>query len=292
MDSTSQKLSSSYKLLDTGDFLKLEKLGELTIIRPAPAAIWKKSLPRRIWDEAAFEFRRYQGGDGKWFTLGKKREIPSDIILNGIRFALKLTDFGHLGIFAEHAEHWQSLQNLVKKYQKKSNEPFKALNLFAYTGGASLALAKVGAEVVHLDASKTSVDWAKQNLSLNGMEKAPMRFIVDDVQKFVAREIRRGSQYNGIILDPPSFGRGLKGEVWKIEEHLEPLLQNIKQIICQNPSFIFLTGHTPGFGPLSLQNLLQQVFSDSFSAYSSGEMFIPGSSGSFPLPSGAFALGC
>jgi 23S rRNA (cytosine1962-C5)-methyltransferase len=193
-----------------------------------------------------------------------------------------------LGLFPEQDANWEILHNLIVK-QKKDAE-FNVLNLFAYTGGSTLACASAGAKVVHLDASKTSVAWARDNAQASGLGEKPIRWIVDDVQKFVEREVRRGNKYQGIILDPPSFGRGANNEVWQIEDHLVPLLANLKQILADDFLFILLSSHSNGYTPLALQNLLLGIVNNQEGAFEVGEMIVREQDSGRVLPSGASAL--
>jgi 23S rRNA (cytosine1962-C5)-methyltransferase len=193
-----------------------------------------------------------------------------------------------LGIFPEQDANWEILHNLIVK--QKKNAEFNVLNLFAYTGGSTLACASAGAKVVHLDASKTSVAWARDNAQASGLGDKPIRWIVDDVQKFVEREVRRGNKYQGIILDPPSFGRGANNEVWQIEDHLVPLLANLKQILADDFVFILLSSHSNGYTPLALQNLLLGIVNNQEGTFEVGEMIVREQDSGRVLPSGASAL--
>jgi len=264
---------SSYTLIDSGTEKKLERFGPYELIRPCPQAVWEPSFPDK-WENHHGEFVRDQGN--RW----KKRKTPPSwsVTFEKLQFKLMPTDFGHLGIFPEHAMHWKWIEKKMTA-KKKS-----VLNLFAYSGGATLALASKGISVCHLDASKGMVSWAKENASLNGLEKAPIRWIVDDALKFLKREIRRKVRYQGIILDPPSFGRGNQGQVFKIERDLIPLLELCQQVVVRD-GFVVLTAHTPGFTPTVLKHVLTQTLKNG--TIESGEMLIP--SESFSLPSGSYA---
>ncbi|HSX12529.1 MAG TPA: class I SAM-dependent methyltransferase, partial [Rhabdochlamydiaceae bacterium] len=202
----------SYSLLDSGNQQKLEKFGDFLIVRPCAQALWEPKLKEEVWAGADAHFSR--DGGNRW-TL--KRALPHSwqVELKGLLFKISPTDFGHLGIFPEHHLLWQWAAKQIRK-----EESPQILNLFAYSGGATLALAKAGAQVCHLDASEKMVKWARENARLNQLDEAPIRWIVDDALKFLKRELKRGKRYDGIILDPPSFGRGNKGEVFKIEHDL------------------------------------------------------------------------
>lgn len=275
-----------YKLLDSGNFQKLEQVGPFKVVRPSPQAVWKPDQSLKEWmSQCDAHYERYSNGKGEWKVKNKKIETPFAVQFNDIQMIMKLTSFGHLGVFVEQIPQWHKIQNIVKKALTKQDN-FKFLNLFAYTGGATVSALKAGAEVVHLDASKTSVAWAKENAEKTGLQDKPVRWMVDDVQKFVQKEVRRGSKYHGIILDPPSFGRGAKNEVWKIEENLIPLLDDIKQLMDDNFSFIQLSSHSQGYTPLALKNLLSQVCDQYKGEYIAEEMIVTDQSGK-ALPSGA-----
>ena len=275
-----------YKLLDSGNFQKLEQVGSFIVVRPSPQAVWKPDQSLKDWmSQCDAHYERYSNGKGEWKVKNKKIETPFPVQFNDIQMIMKLTSFGHLGVFVEQIPQWLKIQNLIKKSLTK-NSSFKMLNLFAYTGGATVSALKAGAEVTHLDASKTSVAWAKENAEKSGLAAKPVRWIVDDVQKFVQKEVRRGSKYDGIILDPPSFGRGAKNEVWKIEEHLIPLLDDLKQLISDEFSFIQLSSHSQGYTPLALKNLLSQVCENLKGEYIAEEMIVTDQSDK-ALPSGA-----
>ncbi|MCB0357811.1 MAG: class I SAM-dependent methyltransferase, partial [Bdellovibrionales bacterium] len=230
----------SYKVLDCGEFKKLEQVGDLKIVRPAASAIWHKKDPR-LWQDIDWEFERNPKGQGKWHNYTKKEFSESIFNCGPLKMYLKPTPFGHMGLFAEQIPYWQKI---IKMSKMQSHRPLKVLNLFAYTGGSSIAAALGGAEVVHVDASKTSVDWAKENAKINQLEDAAIRWLVDDVMVFVKREVRRGSKYDGIILDPPSYGRGPKNQLWKIEEDLPLLVENLQNLLVDNFEFLHLSAHT------------------------------------------------
>ena len=272
-----------YELIDSGDFKKLEAFGEYRFMRPSASAVWEKSLSESEWSKVDATFNRDRSGDGEWKVLNKKLPDQWDIEVSNLKFRMRLTSFGHTGIFPEQADNWTWLQDKVRKGSK-------VLNMFAYTGGSTLACAKAGAEVVHLDASKTSVTWARENADLNDLSESKIRWIVDDVQEFVAKEIRRGNQYQGFILDPPSYGRGTKKQVWKIEKHLTPLLRNLRKLAADDFQFCLLSSHSQGYTPKAHANQLEQVFSDfKGTELTSSEMFLEGRS-SLKLPAGGYAL--
>jgi 23S rRNA (cytosine1962-C5)-methyltransferase len=260
----------TYKLIDSGNQHKLEQFADFLIVRPCSQAVWKPLLPS--WDKAHATFSREPGS--RW--SGKLP--PSWVVAcEGLKFKISATDFGHLGLFPEHAMVWKWMQEKIRPKDK-------VLNLFAYSGGATLAAAQAGAEVCHVDASKPVVAWARENAALNGLEKAPIRWIIDDGIKFLKREVRRGVRYDGIILDPPTFGRGNKGEVFKIERDLSELLELCKELLSSNPRFLILTSHTPGYTPLVMHHLMEQTIQRPH--IESGEMVIAGPKA---LPCGTFA---
>jgi 23S rRNA (cytosine1962-C5)-methyltransferase len=267
-----------YKLIDSGDFYKLEKVGPYIFHRPSPAAVWPVSSSKE-YKEIDVVYNRYQNGKGEWIKKNKK--VPDAFLIKIFDFKveMQLTSFGHLGLFFEQKKNWERLLTHV-------SEGDKVLNLFAYTGMSSLVAAAKNAEVVHLDASKTSVNWAKKNFELSGLENKKIRWLVDDVRKFVEREVRRDSKYDWIILDPPSFGRGSNNESWVIEKDLVPLMQNLNLLKSKNFKGILLSSHSPGYSALSLDNLL--VHSGFEEQYSCPEDLII-EHPKFPLPSG---VGC
>jgi 23S rRNA (cytosine1962-C5)-methyltransferase len=265
-----------YNLIDSGEGRKLEQFGPYIIDRPASQAVWPKRLPHLTWKQAdARLVREGEGSRWEWNRLPENFEMT----FQGIKFGLRATDFGHLGVFPEHGQLWEWAK-------EKLSPGTTLLNLFAYSGGMTLAAAKVGAQVCHLDASKGMVSWARENAAINHLEKAPIRWIIDDVTKFLRREITRGRRYDAIILDPPTFGRGAQGELFKIEEDVVPLLQLCKELLSEKPLFVVLSCHTPGFTPLVLSHLLQEVIG--CQKIENGELFLPGE---LPLPSGCYARG-
>ncbi len=284
-------MSSGYQILDCGDFHKLEKVGDVRLHRPAASAVWPANLDKGEWKNYDAKFERDRGGEGDW-TI-KNKSIPDhwDIAIDDLKFRIRLTGFGHLGIFPEQMKNWQIMQKIIKqRTSKNSSEDFKVLNLFAYTGGSTLACANAGAEVVHVDASKTSVSWARENAELSGLADKTIRWIVDDVQDFVAREIRRGNKYQGIILDPPSYGRGPKKQIWKIEQHLNPLLKSLSELMADDFCFWLLSSHSQGYTPVAHENQLRCYISkDRKGKYISEEMLLESIQGQF-LPSGSSSL--
>ncbi len=321
---------TKYQLLDSGNFMKLEQVGPFRISRPSACAVWDPVLPETEWKKVDAEFKRFSDGNGEWKINNPEIKQPWAINVSDVTFNLKLTGFGHLGIFAEQEKNWLQLRDIISKRKSKmkskrgsemsskvesempSGESFSVLNLFAYTGGSTLFAAAGGAEVVHLDASKSSVAWARENAASSKLEGCPIRWIVDDVQDFVQKEIRRGKKYQGIILDPPSYGRGSKNQVWKIEDHLLPLLKDLQKLMADDFSFMLLSAHSPGYTPISLENQLRQICGEwrhslpgaatpagavshgggvgaAVDRYDSGEMLIRDKADK-ALPSGAYCL--
>ena len=282
------KKFKEYILLDSGNCKKLEQVGEYRIIRPALNAFWKPALPESEWQKADAVFERESSGGGTW-TWSKKHHPSQNaewaVLWGGVNLYIKPTSFGHLGFFAEQAGNWKWLRQCI---EKMAPHP-KTLNLFAYSGGATIAMAQAGAEVCHLDASKGIIEWAKKNQDLNPETIQHIRWICDDAMKFVAREERRNHRYNGIVLDPPSFGRGAQGQVWKIEEGLADLLSSCKSILdLEHPFFILLSCHSQGFSATSLGRILAEVFPGHRASVDAGEMLIPEGDDRF-LPAGLYA---
>jgi 23S rRNA (cytosine1962-C5)-methyltransferase len=260
-----------YKLLDSGEGKKLEQFGSVTLARPAAQAVWRPQLDKWTFD-AGFT----REGAKEWQIETK---LPDSWVIEeaGIKFKLSPTDFGHLGIFPEQSPFWSWIQNTV-------NPQMEVLNLFAYSGGSTMAAAKGGAKVCHLDASKGMVDWARDNARLNKLENHPIRWIVEDVMRFLRRELKREHFYDAIILDPPSFGRGAKGEVFKIETEIQPLLELVAKLLKPKASFVLFSCHTPGFTPIIMEGLLKEQLPKG--KVDSGEMILQGDR---PLPTGTYA---
>lgn len=242
-----------YKVIATGDGEKLEKWGNVTLLRPDPQVIWKAKKPLAKMPNINAKYSRSESGGGQWEIL-KKFPAEWQIQWEGLKFIVKPMGFKHTGLFPEQAVNWKRMMELISKQKRE----IKVLNLFAYTGGASVACAKAGAKVTHVDASKGMVDRAKQNASLNGINT--IRYIVDDCKKFIEREIRRGNKYDAIIMDPPSYGRGPSGEMWKIEENLYDFVELTKGVLSDNPLFVLINSYTTGLQAGVIANLLQLIF--------------------------------
>lgn len=275
------KSVDQYQILDSGNLQKLEQVGNFRLIRPALNAFWPPTLSINEWDKAIGVFQRNSTGGGKWTW---KSKIPQEwyISYNNITFLIKPTDFGHLGFFPEQKDNWVWLRETISERTE-----IKTINLFAYSGGSTLAMAQVGAKVCHVDAAKGMVDWAKTNLSNNKDIKSGVRWIVDDVNKFIQRETNRNETYDGIVLDPPSFGRGPNGQLWKIESDIIPFLEKCKLLLSQKPLFVLLSLHSHGFSDNTLERILQFVFGKN-TQITTGEMTITESSGK-KISAGSYA---
>ena len=267
-----------YEILDAGNGNKLERWGQVRLLRPDPQAVWPMQEPRSV----DARYIRSASGGGHW-EYAKALPDSWSIQYRDLTFQVRPTGFKHTGLFPEQAVNWDWMRGLVKKAPK----PFRALNLFAYTGGATCALAAAGAEVVHVDAAKGMVAWAKENLALCGLGDKPVRFIVDDVMKFVLREQRRGRQYEGILMDPPSYGRGPGGEMWKIEENLYPLVAECCKLLSPEARFFLINSYTTGLAPTVLSNVLQAALPGRGGRIEAGEVGLPISRGTLVLPCGA-----
>ena len=271
-----------YDVIDTSGGEKLERWGDYILVRPDPQVIWNtpKTLP--AWKSPNAHYHRSKKGGGEWefFRLPEQW----DIHYKELTFHLKPFSFKHTGLFPEQAANWEWFGKLIRQ----AGRPIKVLNLFAYTGGATLAAAKAGASVTHVDASKGMVTWARENAAASGLKEAPIRWIVDDCQKFVEREIRRGNHYDGIIMDPPSYGRGPKGEIWKIEDAIHPLVQLCSRLLSDQPLFFLINSYTTGFAPSVLSYLLgTEVVSRYGGHVRADEVGLPVSSNGLVLPCGS-----
>lgn len=270
-----------YELLDSGDGERLERWGKFRLRRPDPQVIWPPTHPN-LWRKVDGHYHR-SGGGGSWEFFNSLPERWA-IRYRGLSFHVRPMGFKHLGLFPEQAVNWDWLTRLIQS----ASRPVRVLNLFAYTGGASVAAAAAGAEVCHVDAAKGMVTWAKENLQLSGLGDRPVRFLVDDVLKFVQREERRGRQYEGIIMDPPSFGRGPNGEVWKIEDELFGLVRSCMAILSPAPLFFLINSYTTGLAPGVLRNILALNIQQRFGGESmADEVGLPLSQAKLILPCGA-----
>jgi 23S rRNA (cytosine1962-C5)-methyltransferase len=278
------KKSKDYELIDSGEGEKLEKFGKIVVARPDPQALWEKLKPSE-WKKADAVFTR-EGRDGGWSTNG---EVPDSwfIELGGLKFKIHLSAFKHVGLFPEQVENWSWIDKKCKMQISKCKMA-SVLNLFGYTGGASLAVAKAGAEVCHVDGSKVAINWAKDNAEASGLREKPIRWILDDAVKFVKREIKRGRKYDGIIMDPPTFGHGPGGEMWKIEENFLELLDLCKQVLSDKPLFFLINGYASGYSAIAYENNLLELKKKFGGEIESGELTIEETGGRL-LPCGIFA---
>ncbi len=273
---------NDYELIDATCGERLERWKDIILIRPDPQVIWKEEKKNPLWRNAHAIYHRSQSGGGYWEPLKKVPDVWSVDFMD-LTFRLKPMGFKHTGLFPEQAVNWA----LATKLIKEANRPIKVLNLFAYTGAATIACLKAGADVTHVDASKGMVQWAKENAVASGVADKNVRWLVDDCLKFVKREIRRGNKYDAIIMDPPSYGRGPTGEVWKLEHNLEELLTETGKILSDNPLFFFLNSYTTGLSPTILNYMVKSCVVPQFD----GEVFtdeigIPITDKGFSMPCG------
>ncbi|MBQ7976456.1 MAG: class I SAM-dependent methyltransferase [Clostridia bacterium] len=274
---------ADYRLIDSADGEKLEYWGDYLLRRPDPQAVWTLKSEKKLWNETDATYHRSKSGGGSWEFFNKKLPERWTVNYRALTFNIKPMGFKHTGLFPEQAVNWDWFSGLIKQAQK----PVKVLNLFAYTGGASVAALEAGADVVHVDASKGMVTWAKENVVSSGLGDRSIRYMVDDVKKFVKREIRRGNKYDGIIMDPPSYGRGPGGEVWKIEDELYPLVCDCMEIMSDEPLFFLINSYTTGLSACILENVLKLTVGRKFGGkVSADEIGLPMQSSKLPLPCG------
>ena len=274
---------SDYALIDCASGEKLEKWGSFTLVRPDPQIIWPQKQHKAEWEKCAAHYHRSKSGGGSW-EYNKKLPGAWQIKYKNLTFNVKPMGFKHTGIFPEQAVNWDFIDEKIKN----ANRDIKVLNLFAYTGGATVAAAKAGASVVHVDAAKGMVLWAKENAVSSGLADAPIRYIVDDVIKFVCREIRRGNKYDAIIMDPPTYGRGPNGEVWKFEDELYPLIEKCMSLLSDNPLFMIVNSYTSNVSSTVVKNVLELSAKAKFGGYvTNDEIAIPVKNSGICLPCGA-----
>lgn len=304
-------VSKDYELLDSGGEEKLERYGSILLARPDPQALWEKSEDSR-WNLANGRFER-QGREGKWIEKNLPKEW--EIEFGGLQFIIRPTSFKHTGLFPEQLSNWQWMGEQIRKkssvqnglasparernadsQDEKNRGPFgqdfsgvSVLNLFGYTGGATLAAAKAGAKVTHVDASKTAVAWARKNAKCSGLEDAPVRWIVEDALKFVKRELNRGTKYDAIVMDPPAFGHGPKDELWKIEEDFIEMVRLCQQLLSDTPLFFLINGYAAGYSPLAFAYNLEPLVGKFGGDIEYGDLTIAQSNSSRVLPCGIFA---
>jgi len=272
-----------YRLIDTASGEKLEYWKDILLRRPDPQAVWTEKSEKKLWDKTDAWYHRSNSGGGHWQYFNKNLPQSWTVNYRELTFNIKPMGFKHTGLFPEQAVNWDWFSELIKKAKR----PIRVLNLFAYTGGATVAALSAGAEVVHVDASKGMVTWAKENVVSSGLGDAPVRYIVDDVVKFVLREGRRGRAYDAIIMDPPSYGRGPGGEVWKIENELYPLILNCMEILSKKPLFFLINSYTTGLSASILSNILTYTMVKKFGgSVESDEIGLPMQSNGLVLPCG------
>ena len=269
-----------YEVLDTGDGMKLERWGRIILSRPDPQVIWPKSRPE-LWSKADAQYHRSAKGGGEWEFLKKLPERWT-VKYGSLEFYVHPTNFKHTGLFPEQAVNWNWMQGLIR-----ARGECKVLNLFGYTGGATMACAAAGAHVTHVDAAKGMVQWAGENRALSKIDETSVRWIVDDAIKFVEREIRRGNRYDGILMDPPSYGRGPKGEIWKLEDELYGLVDKCAGVLSDHPLFVLVNSYTTGLQPAVLNNILSLTVKKRFGgSVDAAEVVLPVDGGGI-LPCGA-----
>jgi 23S rRNA (cytosine1962-C5)-methyltransferase len=279
-----------YELIDCGNFEKLERFGNVILIRPEPQAVWAKKYPESEWTKQHhIRFKGRSATSGEWIKKDLKTPDRWHISYKNedikLQFRLALTSFKHLGIFPEQAVNWDYIIRSVKNF--KTKQP-KVLNLFAYTGGASLAACAAGAETTHVDSIKQVVSWANENQTLSGLEN--IRWTVEDALKFVKREVKRGRKYNGIILDPPAYGHGPNGEKWKLEDNIREMMDDVVKLLDEDEHFLILNTYSLGFSSVIVENLILSSFPD-VQNLETGELYLQASSG-YKLPLGVFGKFC
>ena len=289
-----------YEILDMADGEKLERWGNVFLIRPDPQIIWKDKSYPEVWKNANARYARSSTGGGAWEY---KKKVPDNwqVKYKNLTFNIKPMGFKHTGLFPEQAVNWDWMIEKIEEENKKrgidskkinnqnlNGKEVKVLNLFAYTGGASVACASAGASVAHVDSSKGMVAWAKENLVSSGLGDKPVRFLIDDVTKFVQREIRRGNKYDAIIMDPPSYGRGKNGEVWQFENNIADLVELCKEVLSDNPLFFLINSYTTGISPKVLENILLLNLKMKNGKISSGEVGLPMKNSKLVLPCGIY----
>lgn len=271
-----------YEVLDTSSGEKLERWGNYILVRPDPQVLWNTPHQNAGWKKKNGHYHRSSQGGGEWEFISLPKEWQ--IKYNELTFNLKPFSFKHTGLFPEQATNWDWFSNIIQK----SKRPLKVLNLFAYTGGATLSAAKAGAAVTHVDASKGMVTWAKENAASSGLGDAPIRWLVDDCVKFVEREIRRGNTYDGIIMDPPSYGRGPKGEIWKIEDSIYPFIELTSKLLSKDAAFFLVNSYTTGLQPAVLSYMINTAVTTQFSGkVEAEEIGLPVKETGLILPCGA-----
>ena len=275
-----------YKIIDPSDGDKLESWGAKTLVRPAPPIIWKTPRKTDLWEKADAVYHRSSKGGGEWEY---RKRLPENwnISYGDLKFIIRPTGFKHTGLFPEQAVNWDFMADKIRS----AGREIKVLNLFAYTGGATLACANAGAQVSHVDASKGMVQWARENAAASGLSDKPIRWLVDDCLKFVQREIRRGNRYDAVVMDPPSYGRGPGGEVWKLEDCIYDLVKTCSEVLSDKPLFFLLNSYTTGLSPSVMAYILNEVITPGFGGkVTADEIGLPVEKSGMPLPCGSTAV--
>lgn len=277
-----------YELIDATNGNRLEKWGDKILIRPDPQIIWNTEAKDIRWKNADGIYHRSNSGGGSWEVKNKDIQTSWNISYNGLKFGIKIMNFKHTGVFPEQATNWDLLDKIISS---SKNKKMNVLNLFAYTGGATLASAKAGAKVCHVDASKGMVSWARENAKMSNLEDLPIRWIVDDCEKFVLREIRRNNKYDGIIMDPPSYGRGPNGEIWKIEDNLFEFVNECEKLLSDDPEFFIINSYSTGFSASTIEYLVSEIVKKKYGGFVfSSEIGIKVMSSGLILPSGSTVI--
>lgn len=277
------KPSAGYELLDSGEGEKLERYRNIILSRPDPQALWRKNLSEAEWKGAHAQFAR-DGKNTEWiFKPGTPEKW--EILFGDLQFIIRPSSFKHTGLFPEQLPNWDWTRELIKKAKR----PISVLNLFGYTGGASIAAAQAGASVCHVDGSKVAIGWGRENQTLSGLQDKPIRWILDDAKEFVEREIRRGKKYDGIIMDPPAFGHGPKKELWKIEHDLLAFMDLTRQVLTDDPLFYLVNGYASGYSALAYHENVRHIMQDFKGEIESGELVIEESKSGRLLPCGIFS---
>lgn len=280
-----------YELLDGGEGEKLERFGAFVLRRPDPQALWPKKLSKDVWEKSD-AFFVHTGKNGKW-NKNKKMDAYWSIALGDLNFKITLTPFKHTGIFPEQLPNWEWMEEKIKSkisnFKSDESKEINVLNLFGYTGGATLACLKAGAKVTHVDASKASIAWAKENAKLSGLSELPVRWILDDALEFVKKEVKRGKKYDAVVMDPPAFGRSPTGKVWKLEEGFSELFENVLKVLADKPLFVLVNGYASGYSSIAYKNNLGVLVEKFGGKAEAGELTIEESVSKRLLPAGIFA---
>lgn len=282
MQNQNKNYGGDYELLDSGEGEKLERFGSVILSRPDPQALWRKNLDEKEWKKADANFSRSEAS-AEW-TYKKEKLDKWSIDFSGLKFWIKPTAFKHTGIFPEQYANWDWMRDVLK-----DKKDISVLNLFGYTGGASLACAQAGAKVVHVDGSKSAIAWARENAELSGLVDKPIRWILEDARVFVGREIKRGNKYDAVIMDPPAFGHGANKEVWKIEEDFLPLVEDCIKLLKDKPLFFIINGYSAGYSSIAYRNVLKVLVDKFGGSIEIGELTLEEKSGKRELPCGIFA---